>query len=249
LMGVIKPDAGEIELGDFRGKRIGVKQKRGIGYVSQEQHFYPWMTCHGLGRFASGFYPTWDRNEYRRLLHVLDLPHNRKVAHLSGGMRVKLALAVALAHRPPILILDEPTSGLDPVARREFLNIIQQQARDYGRTTFFSSHLIDEVEQAADRIGIIKRGTLCYEGDITNLRQAVRRVPITEHQPLEQIVELGSAAGLEVLEAGAITNTQSVAMRGTPEQWAESAFHDENLHELPLEDLFISLVGEPTPNL
>ncbi len=249
LMGVIRPDAGEIELGDFRGRRIGAHQKRGIGYVSQEQHFYPWMSCQGLGRFVSGFYPTWDRDEFKRLLHLLDLPPNRKVAHLSGGMRVKLALAVALAHRPPILILDEPTSGLDPVARREFLNIIQQQARDHGRTTFFSSHLIDEVEQVADRIGIIKRGTLCYEGDINGLRDAVRRVPITEVQPLEQIVATATAAGLEVLEAGAITDDQTVALRGTPEQWAASEFNGENLQQLPLEDLFISLVGEPTPNL
>ena len=68
-------------------------------------------------------------------------------------------------------------------------------------------------------------------------------------QPLEQIVATATAAGLEVLEAGAITDDQTVALRGTPEQWAASEFNGENLQQLPLEDLFISLVGEPTPNL
>jgi ABC-2 type transport system ATP-binding protein len=176
LMGVIRPDAGRIELLGFRGKRIGIKQKRRIGYVSQEQHFYPWMTCRVLGDFVSGFYPTWDRAEFDRLLSVLDVPPNRRVSHLSGGMRVKLALALALAHHPPILILDEPTSGLDPVARREFLEIVRRQARKHQRTTFFSSHLVDEVERVADRVGIVHHGRLQYEGSVQSLRDCVRKV-------------------------------------------------------------------------
>jgi ABC-2 type transport system ATP-binding protein len=176
LMGVIRPDAGWIEMLDFKGKRIGIKQKRRIGYVSQEQHFYPWMTCRVLGNFVSGFYPTWDHAEFDRLLSVLDVPAGRRVSHLSGGMRVKLALALALAHHPPILILDEPTSGLDPVARREFLEIVKRQARKHQRTTFFSSHLVDEVERVADRVGIVHRGRLEYEGSVDSLRDSVRKV-------------------------------------------------------------------------
>jgi len=176
MMGIIKPDGGKMELLCYRGRRIRVKQKQRIGYVSQEQHFYPWMSCRGLGRFVGGFYPTWDHREFDRLLQVLDLPPRRRVSHLSGGMRVKLALALALAHRPPILILDEPTAGLDPVTRREFLDVISRQARAHNRTTFFSSHLIDEVERVADRVGIIHEGQLRYEGDITTLQESVREV-------------------------------------------------------------------------
>lgn len=184
LMGVVRADSGEIELLDARGTRIGIPQKQRIGYVSQEQNFYPWMTCRGIGRFVSGFYPTWDASEFSRLLLMLDLPGDRKISHLSGGMRVKLALALALAHRPQILILDEPTSGLDPVARREFLEIIRRQSRAHGRTTFFSSHLIDEVERVADRVGIIHRGQLRYEGDVPRLQASVRKVRYAvQHRP------------------------------------------------------------------
>src|SRR6185503_16425561 len=114
--------------------------------------------------------------EFDRLLGLLELPPDRKASQLSGGMRVKLALALAVAHRPALLILDEPTAGLDPVARREFLELIASQARNHGRTTFFSTHLIDEVERVADRVGIIDRGRMRYEGSLTDLRAEVKRV-------------------------------------------------------------------------
>ena len=158
LMGIIAPESGTIELMGQTTKRTTLKQKRKIGYVSQEQVFYPWMTAQMLGKFVGGLYPTWDRDEFNRLLRVLEVPPNRKSSHLSGGMRVKLALALALAPRPSLLILDEPTAGMDPVARREFLDIIEHQAREYGRTTFFSTHLLNEVERAADKVGIIHQG-------------------------------------------------------------------------------------------
>src|SRR6186713_1369196 len=116
LMGIVTPDAGEIELLGRSVRRVDVKTKQRIGYVSQEPHCYPWMTATALGRFVGGFYPTWDAAEYTRLLQVLELPANRRFSQLSGGMQMKLSLALALAHRPGLLILDEPTAGLDPVA-------------------------------------------------------------------------------------------------------------------------------------
>src|SRR5579872_3364351 len=178
LMGIIKPDSGMIELLGQLTRRTTIRQKQSIGYVSQEQTFYPWMTCNELGRFVGGLYPSWDRAEFGRLLKVLDLPPDRKTSQLSGGMRVKLALALALAPRPALLILDEPTSGLDPVARREFLEIIQRQSHDHGRTTFFSSHLVGEVERVADRVGIIHKGKMRYEGDLQSLRDSIRLLTI-----------------------------------------------------------------------
>lgn len=108
------------------------------------------MSCERLGSFVGSFYPTWDRSEFFRLLEIFEIPRSRKVSQLSGGMKAKLALALAITPKPKLLILDEPTAGLDPVARRDFLDIIASQARTYQRTTFFSSHLIDEVERCAD---------------------------------------------------------------------------------------------------
>ena len=73
--------------------------KQRIGYVSQDQHFYDWMTCERIGTFVGSFYPTWDRGEYHRLLTTLKVERTQRVGTLSGGTKMKLAMALALAHR------------------------------------------------------------------------------------------------------------------------------------------------------
>jgi len=88
-------------------------------------------------------------------------------------MKAKLALTLALATRPELLILDEPTAGMDPVARREFLDLVRDQTAGDGVTTFFSTHLIDEIEAIADRIGIVEAGTTMYEGELDPLRNSI----------------------------------------------------------------------------
>ena len=241
LMGIIKADQGSLELLGQSTRRTTIRQKQGIGYVSQEQTYYPWMTAAVLGRFVSGFYPTWDAREYERLLGVLDIPSSRKASELSGGMRVKLGLALALAPRPTLLILDEPTSGLDPLARREFLDIISRQARDHHRTTFFSSHIISEVEQVADRVGIIHRGRMLYEGDQPGLRAAVRSVRIPAEVPAEVL-----GPNLQVLrqKAGLDDGMRSLVLRGSSEAWASLMEQPGvEVRELSLEDIFVAMVG------
>jgi ABC-2 type transport system ATP-binding protein len=176
LMGIVGADSGTIELFGEAMKRVSVATKRGIGYVSQEQNFYPWMTPLQLGRFVAAFYPTWDQGEYSRLLRVLDVPPDRRSGVLSGGTRTKLGLALALAPRPPLLLLDEPTAGLDPVARREFNDLVAKMAAERGTTVFLSSHLVDEVEGIATRVGIVQVGRTSIEGRVDELRERVRRV-------------------------------------------------------------------------
>ena len=144
--------------------------------MSQDQAFYPWMTAQQLGRFVASFYPTWDDAEFARLLETLDVPPDRRSGELSGGTRTKLGLALALAPRPALLLLDEPTTGLDPVARREFNDLLGAMVAERGTTAFFSSHLVDEVEDVATRVGIIQAGRMCIEGSVAELRARVRQV-------------------------------------------------------------------------
>ncbi|MDF1812022.1 MAG: ABC transporter ATP-binding protein [Verrucomicrobiales bacterium] len=238
LMGIITPEAGTIELMGETTKRTSLKQKQKIGYVSQEQVFYPWMTAQMLGKFVGGLYPDWDKQEFERLLQVLEVPPNRKSSHLSGGMRVKLALALALAPRPSLLILDEPTAGMDPVARREFLDIIEHQAREYGRTTFFSTHLLNEVERAADKVGIIHRGKTRFEGDLTLLQSRVRKIQATEGTVLPAGFEVW-----QILDPDPITGQREMVVDAPPEMWADSSIAGE---KLSLDDIFISCVGVAT---
>lgn len=243
LMGIVAPDSGTIRLLGEETRRTTLKQKQQIGYVSQEQAFYPWMTAEMLGKFVGALYPTWDMQEYRRLLKVLEVPSNRKVSGLSGGMKVKLALALAIAPRPSLLILDEPTAGLDPVARREFLEIITHQAREYGRTTFFSTHLLDEVERAADRVGIIHQGKMRFEGKLTHLRDRVRRIRLDREAPLPEGFEMWRE--LEP-EAGDPENTRTIIVNADPMTWAGSGIVGQRLS---LDDIFIACVGISTTRI
>lgn len=251
LMGVLKPRAGSLRF--FGGKslaRTGIAQKRRIGYVSQTQYFYPWMNANRLGKFVGGLYPTWDRQEFARLLEAFEVPPSRPVSNLSGGMSVKLALALALAPRPDLLILDEPMAGLDAVARREFLDTIKRQTRrrtseaegdQPGRTTFFSSHRIDEVERICDRVGIIDRGRLVHEGTVAELRRAVR-----ELRSLEATVDPAALAPLPdgfrlLLEEQQDDGLHRVVM-ADPERWPGAEFPGFEVADLSLEDIFVSLV-------
>jgi ABC-2 type transport system ATP-binding protein len=176
VMGITQPTAGTVQLfgQTVRGEDPAVRRR--IGYVAQEQNFYGWMTPARLGRFVAGFFPTWDDGEFRRLLALLDVPLERKIQTFSGGMHAKLALALALAHAPDLLVLDEPTAGMDPLARHEFLTLVRSQARRAGRTTLFSSHLIDEVELAADTIGIIDGGQMLWQGPVPALQRQFLRL-------------------------------------------------------------------------
>ena len=178
LMGILRADSGEIELFGDKVKQITVAHKQRIGYVSQEQNFYPWMTALQLGRFVSGFYTRWDDGEFNSLLKALDVPPDRRASELSGGTRAKLGLCLAFAPRPALVLLDEPTAGLDPVARREFNDLLVQVVRERGTTAFFSSHLVAEVEQVANRVGIIQSGQMKFEGEVTTLLKTVRRVVV-----------------------------------------------------------------------
>jgi len=241
VMGITVPDGGEVELFGERNRRASIAQKQRIGYVSQEQYIYPWMNAKVLGKFVGGLYPTWDQAEYQRLLELFGIPARRRFSALSGGMKMKLALSLALAPRPELLVLDEPTAGLDPVARREFLDIVKAQAKHHGRTTFFSTHLLDEVEKVADRVGIVHEGKMRYEGRLEGLRQRVRRVvfPRAESVPPEvpSGFERWKNEDLGEGETGWVLQGEKGVWDTTG--WPGGA----RVELLPLDDIFIACAG------
>jgi ABC-2 type transport system ATP-binding protein len=239
IMGITHASAGQVLL---FGRPLAPEHpaaRRRIGYVAQEQSFYGWMTPLHLGRFVGGFYPTWDDAEYRRLLGLLEVPADRRIQTFSGGNHAKLALAVALAHRPELLVLDEPTAGMDAVARREFLELVRTQAQRAGRTTLFSSHLIDEVELAADTVGIIDAGRMLWEGPPGELQRLVRRLRAPA-------AEASLPEGLSVLEDRPGPDGRTLLVRA-PEPAALEALAAAGWEvTVPsLEHIFVALVRRP----
>jgi ABC-2 type transport system ATP-binding protein len=224
-MGVLTAQRGEVTVLGQKVKRVSVTLKQRIGYVSQEQYFYPWMTATQLGRFVRSFYPTWDDAEFTRLLTALDVPPDRRSVELSGGTRTKLGLALALAPRPPLLLLDEPTSGLDPVARHEFNALVSSMVKEHGTTVLFSSHLVDEVEDIATHVGIIDKGNLRVEADVATLLSSTRRVVAPSPLPMP--------AGF--------ARVRDDVWTATPDAWAQTFWPGGvTVTPLSLHDLFLA---------
>ncbi|HEY0713152.1 MAG TPA: ABC transporter ATP-binding protein [Polyangia bacterium] len=247
VMGITRPDAGIVSLFGQSGAALRPLSafRQRIGYVAQEQNFYAWMTPLRLGEFLAGFFPTWDAVEYQRLLTLLELPPKRPLGTFSGGMQAKAALAAALAHRPELLVLDEPTAGMDAVTRREFLALVREQARQSGRATLFSSHLIDEVELAADRIGIVDHGAMAWQGSLADLRACTRaltwQAPDAQTQPLPPLPE-----GVRILEDRTEGERRTLIVAGPPEQMAldAAAFAGWVVAPAPLVDVFVAMVSK-----
>ncbi len=248
IMGITKPTGGNVTLfGERLTARSQVRLRQKIGYVAQEQTFYPWMSADTLGRFVGAFFPTWDRAEFERLLHLLDVPRDRKVGTFSGGTKAKLALSLALAHRPGLLLLDEPTAGLDPVARREFLDTVATQTTERGTTTLFSTHLIDEVEVAAHRVGIVDRGRMRFDGPLESLRARFRLLAHDGSLPDAPIPSaLLDPAGFRVHNERVAAGRRRILVEAAdPARFVELATEGWALEALPLEELFIEMVRRP----
>jgi ABC-type multidrug transport system ATPase subunit len=193
ILGILKPTAGEVQI---FGEKINEKPfsiKRRIGVVAEYQNFYDEMTAwEYLMFFAKLLDVEAAEKRAKELMERLKIWEFRDVlvSGYSSGMQRKLGFVRALLHQPEVLILDEPVSGLDPfgiVQVREILN----DEHESGTTIMISSHILSEVERAADRVGIIARGRLLVEDSMPNLRHIVslqNQIELDLHQPEEILI-------------------------------------------------------------
>ena len=171
LLGILHPDAGTVQICGWPVRRGDRAARHLVGAVAEVQHLYGDMSCEAYLRFFAALYRI-DR-AHARVAEVLEIVGLSDRAHdlavdLSKGLQQKLGLARALLHDPPVLVLDEPVSGLDPHGIREVREIICRE-RDRGRLVFLSSHVLSEIERTADRVGIMRRGRLVFEGSIADV--------------------------------------------------------------------------------
>jgi ABC-2 type transport system ATP-binding protein len=179
LLGMIRPTVGS---GTVLGREItktkeNLELRRRVAYVAEDKPLYGYMTVEQTIRFARSFYSDWRADAEQKLLHDYELPLRRKVKTLSKGMRTKLALLLAFARHPDLLILDEPSEGLDPVGIEYLLKALVAQSAD-GVSIFFSSHQIAEVERVADHVCILEKGSLLMDASLDQLRQFYRRIDL-----------------------------------------------------------------------
>jgi len=183
LLNMLRPTSGSaVILGESASTLTSASFTR-IGYVSENQEMPEWMTVQGFMDYLRPFYPSWSE---ANLLADLDLPGDRRLKHLSRGMRMKAALASVLAFRPSLIMMDEPFSGLDPLVRDELIETLLDHISDdrdgangSGTTIFISSHDLAEIESFATHIAFLHQGKLLFAEPMENLTARFREITVT----------------------------------------------------------------------
>lgn len=178
LAGILTPRAGSSSLLGHDSQRLGVEQWRHIGFVSEAQSLYNWMTGEELLDFTRQLYPNWDEAFCDHLRGLLDLPLDRKVGRYSKGERMKFILLLAMAFHPRVLLLDEPFSGLDVVAKEELIACLLEATGQEQWSVVCASHDIAEIERLADAVGIIDQGSLAVSETLESLQARYRRAQV-----------------------------------------------------------------------
>lgn len=161
ILGAIRTDGGQVEV--LGGSAADAAVRAQIGVVFEDAFFYETMTPIQVGKSLVGMQPGFDSLYYKELLRRFDLPEKKVIKDMSRGMRMKLRLAAALAHRPKLLILDEATSGLDPVMRGEILDMLREFILDDAHSVLISSHITSDLEKIADSIVYIQHGRILFQ--------------------------------------------------------------------------------------
>lgn len=171
LMGLLRPTCGRIELLGASADNVAVHAR--IGYLPEAPYFYDYLTAEEFLRFygrLAGLHRETVQQRVPQLLERVGLTEarHRQLRKFSKGMLQRIGLAQALIHDPELIILDEPMSGLDPIGRKEVRDLILN-LRDQGKTVFFSTHIVSDVEMICDRVGILAKGRMLKSGRIEDL--------------------------------------------------------------------------------
>src|ERR1700733_7593386 len=169
LMNILTPTRGSATILGVDSRAIGPQVLQNIGYVSENQALPGRLRVRDCFDYLRPYYPRWDRMLEDTLRDQLRLPGERRIRHLSHGMRLKMALACALCFRPRLLVLDEPFSGLDALVRDELAEGFLQQAA--GLTVLISSHELAEIERIATHVAFLGAGRLLFQGTMSALRE------------------------------------------------------------------------------
>ena len=232
-VGLLKPDTGRVRV--FGREPHGAPATLGeIGFVAQDTPLYRDFTARELISLGGRLNRRWDAALARDRLSALGISPDRPVGKLSGGQRAQVALALALAKRPRLLLLDEPVAALDPLARREFMQALMGAVAESETTVLFSSHLLSELERTCDHLIVLQTAHVQLSGSVDEL--------LDGHRLLVGPRDAAPPDGVEKVVRAAHTERQStllVRSRALPAPapgWTE--------REVSLEDLVLAYLAD-----
>lgn len=233
--GLLRPTAGEVRVFGRTPLEHPLLLLDRVGFVAQDTPMYGTFSVADMMRFGRRLNLRWDQKMVEMRLQSLNIPFDRKMSRLSGGMRSQVALALALGKNPELLLLDEPVARLDPLARREFMQGLTEAVAEKGTSVLLSSHLVADLERVCDYLVIINGGQVQVAGDIDEL--------LATHRLLvgPRIHEDDRPPGVDVFRAQHTERQSSLWVRGKvpmlPSGWREEP--------LPLEELVIAYLSAP----
>lgn len=249
LLGALLPTSGTARI--FGVPVTDPQARRPVGHLPGDLHLDPRLSTDDLVRMIGRVRGDVDASRVRALAERFDLDTTRRIRELSTGNRRKVGLVVAFAHRPRLVLLDEPTAGLDPLLQQEFVSLVRDEVSD-GTTVLLSSHVLDEVEQLADRVGVIRRGRLVAVAGLDDLRRrAVQRISLV----LDGVVDvspLTSTPGVlavELVHGAPGTTAVDLTVQGATDAVVRFAaahhVHALRTHDDDLDEVFRAFYDDP----
>ncbi len=231
-VGLLAPSAGTVEvLGTPPRENARVLSR--VGFVAQDHPLYPGFTVEETLKFGAKLNPSWDAQAALDRVDRLNLPRRKKVGKLSGGQQAQVALTLALAKRPEVLLLDEPIASLDPLARREFLQTVMEAVSETGMTVVLSSHIVADLERVCDHLVILSHARTQLAGPIDDIIASHRL--LTGRRASPKLVSRTH----DVIRESHTDRQTTLLVRG------RSHIYEPNWeqHELDLEEIVLAYLG------
>ncbi len=234
-VGLLEATEGEVRVlgASMRGQPAEMLSR--IGFVAQDSPLYRNFSIAEMLRFGAHLNPRWDDGIARERLDRLDIPLERRCGSLSGGQQAQIALAIAVAKRPEVLLLDEPVARLDPLARREFLEALMETVAESGVTVVLSSHLISDLERVCDHLVLLSGGRVVIAGATEGLL-AEHRLVSGARDHVDALLD-----GRNLIELRATDRQLTAMVRGngaTPDPRVE-------VRDVSLEELVLAYLRRP----
>lgn len=240
ITGIYRQDEGEVLV---NGEPVyeNTNIKKDIAYIPDDVFFFTQSTIKDMMKFYKGVCPTFSVERYEKLRRAFELNENSKMRSLSKGMQKQAAFWLMVSMCPKVLVLDEPVDGLDPVMRRQVWSILMADVAENGTTVLVSSHNLRELEDVCDHVGIMSKGKLLLERNLSDLQDNIAKVQLA--LPDEKALP----SELKVLHHSSTGRLQTIIVRGKAEEITNQLAACEPLFmdviPLSLEEIFIYELG------